>query len=408
MLVGVLAHLASESARPRWDLHSNSSLTFSFSNSLSFSKHISSVAALVYNMKFPLFSIFTLLTVVVVGTHAALPPEAYWKSKLTTTSMPKAITDLLHPHFVEDESTSVAVGKGGVNVDAGKTKPGGTTVNVGKGGVNVNAGKGNPKGTSVNVGKGGVNVHTGKKGKGVNVRVGKAPFQYRYAASETQLHDDPNVALFLMEKELHYGKKLNLKFSKTSNDDATFLPRKVADSIPFSSNKVNDILSKFSVKPDTEKAQIMKNTINECEEPSIRGEEKRCVTSLESMVDFSTSKLGNNVEAVSTEVNKENDVLQQYTIAPGVKKLGENKAVVCHKQGYPYAVFYCHKSETTKAYSVPLEGVNGSRVKAVAVCHTDTSQWNPKHLAFQLLKVQPGTVPVCHFLPQNHLLFVPK
>ncbi|KAK7293724.1 hypothetical protein RJT34_16597 [Clitoria ternatea] len=344
-------------------------------------------------MKFHILSIITFLMVALVATNAALPPQLYWKSKLPTTSMPKAITNLLHPvpDWKEETATSVDVGNGGVNVGVEKGYQGsGTDVNVGGG-------------------DGGVNVNTGPKGKPVHVGVGYySPFVYNYAARETQLHDDPNVALFLMEKELHYGKKLNVKFSKTSNDDATFLPRKVADSIPFSSNKVNDILSKFSVKPDSEKAQIMKNTINECEEPSIRGEEKRCVTSLESMVDFSTSKLGNNVEAVSTEVNKENDVLQQYTIAPGVKKLGENKAVVCHKQSYPYAVFYCHKSETTKAYSVPLEGVNGSRVKAVAVCHTDTSQWNPKHLAFQLLKVQPGTVPVCHFLPQDHLLFVPK
>nr|AFK33381.1 unknown [Medicago truncatula] len=126
------------------------------------------------------------------------------------------------------------------------------------------------------------------------------------------------------------------------------------------------------------------------------------------MVDFTTSKLGKNVEAVSTEVNKESN-LHQYTIASGVKKLGEkNKAVVCHKENYPYAVFYCHKTDTTKAYSVPLEGADGSRVKAIAVCHTDTSEWNPKHLAFQVLKVQPGTVPVCHLLPEDHVVWIRK
>jgi len=47
---------------------------------------------------------------------------------------------------------------------------------------------------------------------------------------------------------------------------------------------------------------------------------------------------------------------------------------------------------------VPLEGANGIRIKVVAVCHIDTSQWNPKHLAFEVLKVKLGTVPVCHFL----------
>ncbi|TKY74594.1 Dehydration-responsive protein RD22 [Spatholobus suberectus] len=93
-------------------------------------------------------------------------------------------------------------------------------------------------------------------------------------------------------------------------------------------------------------------------------------------------KLGKNVdEVVSTEVDKETG-LQKDTIAPGVKKLAGDKVVGCHKQNYPYAVFYCHKTKTTRAYSVPLEGANGIRVKAVAVCHTHTSEWNPKHLAF--------------------------
>ncbi|CAJ1972307.1 unnamed protein product [Sphenostylis stenocarpa] len=358
-------------------------------------------------MEFPLLSIFTLLNFAVVVTHAALPPEVYWKSKLPTTPIPKAITDLLHSDWVEEKSTSVGVGKGGVNVNTGNAKPGGTSVNVGKGGVNVHAGNGKPKGTSVNVGKGGVNVNTRPKGKPVHVGVGKSPFDYNYAASETQLHDDPNVALFFLEKDLHHGTKLNLHFSHTSNVEATFLPRPVADSIPFSSNRVSDILHRFSIKAGSDEAEMVKNTISECEEPSIRGEEKRCVTSLESMVDFATSKLGNNVDAVSTEVGKERE-LQEYTMAAGVKKLGEEKGVVCHSEKYPYAVFYCHKSDSIRTYSVPLEGADGSRVKAVAVCHTDTSNWNPKHLAFQVLKVQPGTVPVCHFLPQDHVVFVPK
>ncbi|KAK7384900.1 hypothetical protein VNO78_30603 [Psophocarpus tetragonolobus] len=378
-------------------------LYFSLSSSLSIWLKL-----LVSNMLFPFLSTLTLLSLALVTTHAAMPPEVYWKSKLPTTAMPKAIIDILQPDLTEDKSTSVDVGKGGVHVDAGKTKPGGTSVNVGKGGVNVNTGKGKPKGTSVNVGKGGVNVNTGpKKGKPVHVVVGKSPFIYNYAASETQLHDDPNVALFFLQKDLHHGTKLNLQFTHTSDVEATFLPRSVADSIPFSSNNVNHILEKFSIKEGSDEAQIVKNTLSECEGPSIRGEEKLCVTSLESMVDFTSSKLGNNVDAVSTEVGKEIE-LQQYTMAPGVKKLGEDKAVVCHKENYPYAVFYCHKTETTVAYYVPLEGADGSRVKAVAVCHTDTSKWNPKHLAFQVLKVQPGTVPVCHFLPQDHVVFVPK
>lgn len=78
--------------------------------------------------------------------------------------------------LIDQKSTSVDVGKGGVHVDAGKGKPGGTSVNVGGkgGGVDVHTGKGKPGGTSVNVGKGGVGVDTGKgKPGGTSVGVGK-------------------------------------------------------------------------------------------------------------------------------------------------------------------------------------------------------------------------------------------
>ncbi|XP_044464593.1 BURP domain-containing protein 3-like [Mangifera indica] len=354
-------------------------------------------------MEFRFLPILAFLTLALVASHAALSPDLYWKSVLPNTPMPKAVRDLLNPDSLEEKSTSVDVGKGGVNVDAGKGKPGGTSVAAGKGGVNVNSGKGKPGGTSVNVGKGGVNVSTGPKGKPVNVNV--SPFLYRYAASEDQLHDDPNVALFFLEKDMKVGTKMNLHFTENSNA-ATLLPRQVAKSIPFSSEKLPEIMNQFSVKPGSVEAEIMQNTIKECEEPGIKGEEKYCATSLESMIDFSTSKLGKNVQAFSTVVEKRTR-LQKYTIAAGVKKMPSDKSVVCHKQNYVYAVFYCHSTETTRAYMVPLEGADGTNAQAVAVCHTDTSAWNPKHLAFQVLKVKPGTVPICHFLPEDHIVWVP-
>ncbi|XP_045799804.1 BURP domain protein RD22-like, partial [Trifolium pratense] len=310
--------------------------------------------------------------------------------------------------WMEDKSTNVNVGKGGVSVHTSKEKHKGTSVNVGKGGVNVHAGKG----TNVNVGGGGggVSVSAGhkRKEKPVTVTVGSySPFAYRYAATETQIHDDHKTTLFFLENNLHPGTRMHLNFIKSSNE-ATFIPRQVADATPFSSDKLNDIFNEFSVEPESEEAHIMKNTIKECEDASIEGEEKYCATSLESMVDFSTLKLGKSVKVVSTVVEKKNIGLQKYTVKSGVKKLASgDKIVVCHKQNYPYAIFYCHKTENTRAYFVPLETDNGIRVKAVVVCHTNTSKWNPKHIAFQVLKIKPGTIPICHFLPEDHIVWVP-
>jgi hypothetical protein len=338
-----------------------------------------------------------ILNLVLVTAHGALSPEHYWKFVLPSTPMPKAITNILHFDWIEDKSTNVGVGKGGVSVHTSKEKHKETSVNVGKGSVNVHAGKG----TNVNVG--------GVGGKPVTVIVGPhSPFAYRYAATETQIHDDHKTTLFFFEKNLHRGTNMHLNFIQSSNE-AKFVPRQVADATPFSSEKLNDIFNKFSIKPESEEAHIMKNTIKECEDASIQGEEKYCATSLESMVDFSTLKLGKSVKAVSTVVEKKSVGLQKYTVKSGVKKLaaGDN-AVVCHKQNYPYALFYCHKTENTRAYFVPLESDNGIRVKAIVVCHTNTSKWNPKHIAFQVLKIKPGTIPICHFLPEDHIVWVPN
>ncbi|KAK3175792.1 hypothetical protein Dsin_033010 [Dipteronia sinensis] len=140
----------------------------------------------------------------------------------------KSIRDLLHLDLVEDKSTAVGVGKGSVHVDAG-----------------VNTGKRKSEITSIII--------------------------YKHAASENQLHDDQNTALFFVEKDLHPGTKMNFHFTENLNE-ATFLPRQVAKSIPFSSNQMPEILNQFSVRPGSLEADIMQNTIKECEEAGIKGE----------------------------------------------------------------------------------------------------------------------------------------
>ncbi|CAL5321396.1 unnamed protein product [Camellia sinensis] len=292
-------------------------------------------------MEFHLAPILAFLSLMLVVSHATLSPEAYWNSVLPNSPMPKVVKDLLHP---------------------GKGKPV-------YGGV-ISAGQVN----------------------------------YGFSATEDQLHYNPNIARFFLENDLKKYTKMTLQFTKTTTS-TTFLPRQVAEKIPFSSKKMPQILDYFSVKPNSKEAKAIKQTIKECEEPGIKGEAKYCATSLESMIDFCCTRLGKSIQAISTEVKKESP-LQTYTIE-GVKKMASDAAVVCHKQDYAHTVFYCHTTQTTiKAYKVSMVGVDGTKAEAVAVCHTDTSDWNPKHLAFQLLKVKPGTVPICHFLPEDHIVWV--
>ncbi|CAL9085864.1 unnamed protein product [Musa acuminata var. zebrina] len=324
-------------------------------------------------------SLFSLLLLATVCHAFSSPAQViYWNSVLPDTPMPRAISDLINPEVVAGEK-AVDVG-----VNTGQRKPGGPRVNVG-------------------VGVGGRKHH---RGTGVNVRVGRMPFVYRYAATDTQLHDDPNVALFFLEKDLHPGAKMKLHFTNTISG-ASFLPRRAADSIPFSSTRLREILDRFSVEPNSAEAAAIKQTLRDCEEPAVRGERKTCATSLEAMVEFSTSSLGTSkVKAASTTVSKEGTPAQEYTVAAsGVREMGGEELVTCHAEPYAYAIFYCHATSTSRGYEVDMVGKDGTTVEAAAVCHTDTTAWNPEHVAFKVLDIKPGSAPVCHFLPQDHVVW---
>lgn len=73
----------------------------------------------------------------------------------------------------------------------------------------------------------------------------------------------------------------------------------------------------------------MNETIKGCERVAINGEEKYCATSLESFVDLGVSKLGKNIQLLSTELGKETEN-PFFTIRKGVQNMGE-KELVCHK-----------------------------------------------------------------------------
>ena len=122
----------------------------------------------------------------------------------------------------------------------------------------------------------------------VEKQTGDRPIQLIICCLCNQLHNYPNVALFFLEKDMHQGARMNLHFTK-STIPIPFLPKNIANSIPFSSIKLPERLSKFSVKQNTLESETIKDTISECEAPGIKGQEKYCATSLEKMLDFTTT-----------------------------------------------------------------------------------------------------------------------
>ncbi|XP_050386819.1 BURP domain protein RD22-like isoform X2 [Argentina anserina] len=350
-----------------------------------------------------LLSLFYVASVVVGNGYANKVDDgeswiSYWNSALPKSPLPsKAVQQLLN---LAGEKSYTGIGKDTVSLTPLSVNTySRTTYAASAAEVKVEQGERSPTGIgkdAVSLTRNGINTYS---------RTG-------YAASGEEVKVEPGLTTFFQGNDLQQlGKKVTSRFLKTTSNKAILLPRQLVKSIPFSSRKFPEILTYYRVKPKSAIAETMKRTITVCEAPPVKGEEKYCATSLESLIDFTVSKIGKHVQVYATEAETENESKQEYTIeTTGVKSIGD-RSIVCHKQNYVYGVFYCHQfyATTTKAYMVPLVGADGvTKAKAVAVCHTDTTGWNPKHLAFRVLKIKPGnTIPVCHFLATTSLLWVP-
>ncbi|EEF39171.1 Dehydration-responsive protein RD22 precursor, putative [Ricinus communis] len=219
---------------------------------------------------------------------------------------------------------------------------------------------------------------------------------------KSQKHALSNSTVFFLYNNLHIGQKMKLHITKPTNK-AKILLRQVAESIPFSSDRFLEILQQFSIKPESLQAKIIKRTVEDCESSGMEGEDRFCPTSLESLLDLTISRIGNKVELLFNEIDKPTR-MQDYTIT-GVNMAGENQ-VVCHKQKYTYAVYSCRSINATKVFRASLVGADGTTAKAVAVCHSDTSNWNPRHLALLMLNIKQGEGPICHFIRSDTIVWI--
>eukprot|EP00258_Populus_trichocarpa_P007939 XP_002313054.2 BURP domain-containing protein BNM2A [Populus trichocarpa] len=225
-------------------------------------------------------------------------------------------------------------------------------------------------------------------------------------------HMDHSLLVFFTLNDLKVGRTMPIYFPKKDpSKSPRLLPREDANSIPFSYEKFPYLLQFFSFSNGSPQAIAMEDTLRACEIKPIKGEVKFCATSLESMLDFVQGILGleSRFKVVSTTYLTESSILlQNYTILEVPKEVPAPKMVACHTMTYPYAVFYCHSQGTkNKVFMVSLIGENGDRVEALAVCHLDTSQWSRNHVSFKVLGIEPGSSDVCHFFPEDNLVYVP-
>jgi len=216
---------------------------------------------------------------------------------------------------------------------------------------------------------------------------------------------------FFNLEDLHVGNVMTLQFSV--QETSPLFSRKEADSIPFSVSQLPSVLQLFSIPKDSLEAKTMRGTLEHCKEETVIGETKICANSVESMLEFVDTIIGSERKhMVLTTSNPSPSAipLQKYTILEVSHDIDAPKWVSCHPLPYPYAIYYCHTMTTgTKVFKVTLVGdANGDKMEAIGMCHLDTSDWNPNHMIFKTLRVEPGkNTPVCHFFSINHILWIP-
>ncbi|KAF8731852.1 hypothetical protein HU200_015795 [Digitaria exilis] len=201
---------------------------------------------------------------------------------------------------------------------------------------------------------------------------------------------------------------------------APFLRHEVAKSIPMSTENFTDILAMF-MPASLEAAHDIWNTLDACEHPVLMGGERQgCATSIESMVELATAVLGTrDLHALSSSSNVPADGLQSSprgytvvsarTVVAGTKE--GNKSMTCHGSAFPFAVFYCHSINPTRVYDVTLHpstgGAAAEAMRVLAVCHLDTSGFDPANPFFVERGLKPGDIPLCHFLSRDTVVWMP-
>ncbi|KAL4191101.1 hypothetical protein AMTRI_Chr07g27990 [Amborella trichopoda] len=161
--------------------------------------------------------------------------------------------------------------------------------------------------------------------------------------------------VFLNERDLKVGNKLEVYHLDVNISRApSLLPRHEANSIPFASSSLDDILQHFSIPRESPRAKAIKETLQ----------------ILESMHEFVLSIFGPeaNLQVLATTMHNKRDsspLVQAYTVQDIHVQMTLPSLVV------------------SNAFKVKLEGEDGNK--------------DPDHVSFKVLGSNSGGEPVCHF-----------
>ncbi|CAM8878494.1 unnamed protein product [Rhodiola kirilowii] len=225
------------------------------------------------------------------------------------------------------------------------------------------------------------------------------------AAGEKKVNRWVEPGKFFRESALKTGVVIPMPDIKDKMPKRAFLPRSILAKLPFSSSKLDQMKQIFNAPENSTMEKIITDGLSECERAPAKDETKRCVGSIEDMIDFATSVLGRNIVVRTTESvsgSKHKLVIGKLTKVNGGRV---TKSVSCHQSLFPYLMYYCHSVPKVRVYEADLlDPKTKSKVNhGVAICHLDTSAWSPTHGSFLALGSGPGKIEVCHWIFENDM-----
>ncbi|CAN1794870.1 Polygalacturonase 1 beta-like protein 1, partial [Linum perenne] len=210
---------------------------------------------------------------------------------------------------------------------------------------------------------------------------------------------------FFRESMLREGNVMVIPDIVDKMPERSFLPRAIVSRLPFSSSRLEEVKDIFHAGENSAAALAIDNAVTECERTPSLGETKRCVGSIEDMIDFAVAVLGSNVVVRTTEnVNGSKEEVM-IGVVRGINGGQVTKSVSCHQSLYPYLLYYCHSVPKVRVYEADIVDVERRKKinVGVAICHLDTSTWSPSHGAFVALGYGPGQIEVCHWIFENDM-----
>ncbi|CAI8608540.1 unnamed protein product [Vicia faba] len=210
---------------------------------------------------------------------------------------------------------------------------------------------------------------------------------------------------FFREMMLKQGVVMPMPDIKDKLPQRSFLPRNIFTKLPFATSKLNELKQVFKVSENSSMDKMIVDSLNECERAPSKGETKRCVGSLEDMIDFATSVLGHDVTVRSTENLNGSGKNVMVGKVKGINGGKVTQSVSCHQSLFPSLLYYCHSVPKVRVYQADLlDPESKAKINhGVAICHLDTTAWSPTHGAFMALGSGPGRIEVCHWIFENDM-----